>query len=309
MGSMRQAIRIAARENSDPASVLRRVNRTLCADEQNCMVTAFFGVLDLADGRLRYAMAGHPPPLVVSPERDVQLLAGRGVALGINKRFDFTTLETQLELGSALVLYTDGMVEAEHDYEKGMATLEAAVRAEAFSVGGNIARQIQERAFSGVQPRDDSALLFIGITDLSAAQRAQRLQTWRLDAKDESAAHRVKRALLWHLGEFAAPASDFAAAEAIIGELISNVARHTPGDAEVTLECDVNEATLRVCDRGKAFRSTGEHAPDVLAEGGRGLFLVRALAQQFDVVHTSEGNRVSVVLPVAVATSIPVSAA
>lgn len=309
MGSMRQAIRIAARENPDPASVLRRVNRTLCADEQNCMVTAFFGVLDLADGRMRYAMAGHPPPLVVSPERDVQLLAGRGVALGINKRFDFTTLETQLKLGSALVLYTDGMVEAEHDYEKGMATLERAVRAEASSVGGNIARQIQERAFSGVQPRDDSALLFIGITDLSLAQHAQRQQTWRLDAKDESAAHRVKRALLWHLGEFAAPASDFAAAEAIIGELISNVARHTPGDAEITLECDVSAATLRVSDRGKAFRSTGEHAPDVLSENGRGLFLVRALAQRFDVIHTPEGNRVTVTLPIAVATHAPVPAA
>lgn len=264
------------------------------------MVTAFFGVLDLADGTLRYATAGHPSPIVATPDRDLVLLKGSGVALGIYRRFDFATQETRLGLGSALVLYTDGMVEAERDYDAGMVALENAVRTEAFSVGGNIARQILERAFGPVEPKDDAAVLFIGITDLNAAQAPPRLQTWRLDAKDESSAHRVKRALLWHLGELAAPSSDFASAEAIIGELVSNVARHTPGEAEVTLECNERGATLHVSDRGRAFRSTGEHAPDVLAEGGRGLFLVRALARDFEVVHTGEGNRVSVVLPVAV---------
>lgn len=308
MGAARQAIRIAARENADPASVLRCVNRTLCADEKNRMVTAFFGVLDLRDGVLRYAVAGHPPPLVVTPESDVQTLSGKGVALGINRRFDFATHEQRLGLGSALVLYTDGMVEAEHDYDKGMEALVAAVRAEAFEAGENIARRIQERAFAGVRPNDDSALLFIGITELGAA-RAEQRQTWHLDAKDEGAAHRVKRALLWHLGEVAAAASDFGAAEAIVGELISNVARHTPGQAEVTLECDGDGATLCVSDRGRAFNCTGDRAPDVLAECGRGLFLVRALAQRFEVVHTNGGNRVSVVLPIAMTAAATVSAA
>ena len=308
MGTVRQAIRIAAREDSDPACVLRRINAALCADEQGCMVTAFFGVLDLLDGRLRYAVAGHPAPFVVTQDRDISPLPGKGIALGINRRFDYENLERRLDLGSALVLYTDGMVEAERDYGKGMEALEEAIRAETFRSGGNIARQIQERTFERVKPRDDSAVLFVGITDLSAARTAQRRRTWRFDAKDEGAAHRVKRALLWHLGELAAPASDVAAAEAIIGELVSNVARHTPGRAEITLEWDVDCATMRISDHGKPFRSTGELAPDVFAEGGRGLFLVRALAERFEVVHTSEGNRVSVVLPIVVA-PVAVSAA
>ncbi|HUY40913.1 MAG TPA: ATP-binding SpoIIE family protein phosphatase [Candidatus Dormibacteraeota bacterium] len=309
MGSARQAIRIAAREDPDPASVLRRVNHAICADDQQRMVTAFFGVLDLADGKLRYAVAGHPPPFLVTPERETSTLEGSGIALGVNRRSDFTTYELCLGLGNALVLYTDGMVEAERDYDKGMAALEAAIRVEAFSPGGNIAEQIQRRIFAGVQPRDDSAVLFVGITDLQCAPASALRQTWKLDAKDESAAHRVKRAVLWHLGEIAAPASDFAAVEAIVGELVSNVARHTPGDAEVTLECDDRSVALHVSDRGKAFRSTGEHVPDVLAEGGRGLFLVRALAERLDVVHTSAGNRVSVLLPVAIGSPLSITAA
>lgn len=309
MGAVRQAIRVAAHEDADPATVLRRVNRTLCADDQHRMVTAFFGVLDLADGMLRYATAGHPPPFVVTPDRDIRLLEGSGVALGINRRFDFTTMEARLELGTAIVLYTDGMVEVDRDYDRGLAALESAVAAEAFSAGGNIAQQIQERVFAQVRPTDDSALLFIAITDLEAAQSVTWRQAWTFDAKDEAAAHRVKRALLWNLGERAMPTSDFAAAETIIGELISNVARHTPGLAEAIVEFNENGAELVVCDRGRAFKSTGEHAPDPLAESGRGLFLVRSLARRFEVVHTVEGNRVTVLLPVAISTPINITAA
>lgn len=309
MGAVRQAIRIAAAEDPDPASVLRRVNRTLCAQENHRMVTAFFGVLDRSSGELRYAMAGHPPPFLVSPERDAMLLPGGGIALGINRRFDFTAFTASLSLGSALVLYTDGMVEAEHDYDMGMATLESVIVSETFSAGGNIAEQIQASVFSTVTPRDDAAVLFVGVTDLSAARGEPRRQRWILDAKDEAAAHRVRRALLWNLGEHAMPSSDFAAAEAIVGELLSNVARHTPGRAEIVLETSAEAATLTVSDCGAAFRSTGSQPPDVLAESGRGLFLIRALAQRFDVVHTGEGNRVTVVLPIVVASTLTAGAA
>ncbi len=309
MGAARQAIRIAAREDPYPASVLRRANRAICADDQQRIVTAFFGVLDLAYGKLRYAVAGHPPPFVITPERETSTLKGSGIALGVNRRSDFAAYEVNLGLGNALVLYTDGMVEAERDYDKGMAALEAAIRVEAFSPGGNIAEQIQRRIFAGVRPRDDSAVLFVAITDLQSAPASTLRQTWKLDAKNESAAHRVKRAVLWHLGEIAAPTSDFAAVEAIVGELVSNVARHTPGDAEVTLECDDRSVALHVSDRGKAFRSTGEHVPDVLAESGRGLFLVRALSERLDVVHTSAGNRVSVLLPVTLGSPLSSTAA
>ncbi len=165
-------------------------------------------------------------------------------------------------------------------------------------------------------------ILGIAVTLLATAANARRLgagqavrpaparcHTWQLDAKNGNAAHRVKRALLWHLGEIASPTSDFAAVEAIIGELVSNVARHTPGPAEVTIECDDRAARLVVCDRGKPFHSTGEHVPDVLSETGRGLFLIRSLAQHVRVEHTGHGNRISVLLPIAVNAPVPVPAA
>jgi serine phosphatase RsbU (regulator of sigma subunit)/anti-sigma regulatory factor (Ser/Thr protein kinase) len=300
MGSVRQAIRIAAREDADPGCVLERVNRLLCADEEHCMVSAFFGVLDLTSGRLRYAMAGHPPPIVVSPNRKTEPLDGRGFILGINRRAEFTTYETKLGIGYGIVLYTDGVVEAERDYFGGLDKLEAAIRADAFTAGGNIAELIQRRVFRNVKPRDDSAILFVGVTALSGISEPARTRTWRLNAKDKTSAHRVKRALLWHLGEFAAPGSDFAAVEAIVGELMSNVARHTPGDAEITLAYADHAVDLHVSDRGKPFKNTGEYPPDLLAESGRGLYLVRALAEGIRVEHAPRGNRITVKLPVTV---------
>lgn len=308
MGGVRQAVRIAAREDSDPARVLRRVNHLLCASEERSMVTAFFGTLDLTDGTLSYASAGHPPPIVIRQDRATEHLDGSGILLGVESRAEFVTRTVRLGVGSGLVLYTDGIVEAERDYDAGLRKLVAAIRTEAFSAGGNIAELIQRRVFAGVEPQDDSAILFVGITELGERVEPGLVRRWNLDAKSAASAHRIKRALLWHLGEIASPISDFAAVETIVGELISNVARHTPGEAEVMLECCGDEVRLHVVDRGEPFEHAGDHAPDLLAENGRGLFLVRRLSRRVRVERTTEGNRVSVLLPVSLGVPLAVPA-
>jgi serine phosphatase RsbU (regulator of sigma subunit)/anti-sigma regulatory factor (Ser/Thr protein kinase) len=308
MGGVRQAVRIAAREDPDPARVLRRVNHLLCSSEERCMVTAFFGTLDLTTGTLTYASAGHPAPIVIRPDRATELLDGSGILLGVENRAEFLNRTVKLGVGSGIVLYTDGIVEAERDYDAGLQKLEAAIRAEAFSAGGNIAELIQRRVFAGVEPQDDSAILFVGITELGERTEPGLVRRWPLDAKNASSAHRVKRALLWHLGEIASPLSDFAAVETIVGELISNVARHTPGEAEVILECAGEEVRLQMVDRGCAFDNAGDRAPDLLAENGRGLFLVRQLSRSVFVECTPEGNRVSVLLPVTLGVPLAVPA-
>lgn len=308
MGGVRQAVRIAAREDPNPARVLKRVNHLLCSSEEQCMVTAFFGTLDLSDGTLTYASAGHPAPIVIRPDRATELLDGSGIILGVENRADFVTRTVKLDVGAGIVLYTDGVVEAERDYDAGLRKLEAAVRAEAFSAGGNIAELIQRRVFAGVEPQDDSAILFVGITELSEHSVPGLVRRWTLDAKNASSAHRAKRALLWYLGDIASPLSDFAAAETIVGELISNVARHTPGEAEILLECGGDEVRLHVIDRGSAFDHVGDRAPDLFAECGRGLFLVRKLSRSVRVEHTPEGNRVSVLLPVSLGVPMAVPA-
>lgn len=297
MGAVRQSIRTVARDDDDPAGIMRKVNRVLCADEGTSVVTAFVGLLDLRTGTLRYALAGHPPPMVLRPAHDIGLLPGEGFVLGVDPRARFQTFETQLDVGSGVVLYTDGLVEAERDYFKGMTQLEEAAASEYSDPSPNIAEGIQRRVFAHAAPRDDSALLFIGITGLSVEPPSPERQGWRLDARDESSAHRVKRALLWQLGGFASADADLGTIEAIFGELLSNVKRHTPGPADITLERGAEGAVLSFADDGPPFSINGHAQPDLMAESGRGLFMLRALARDVSVQRVGDRNLVAVALP------------
>ena len=76
-------------------------------------VTALVAELDLDSGRLRWVVAGHPPPLLVRGGRVVKELSrppNTLLGLGLNK--DLTVHEEALEPGDRLVLYSDGVVEA-----------------------------------------------------------------------------------------------------------------------------------------------------------------------------------------------------
>ncbi|MFN2461970.1 MAG: ATP-binding protein [Candidatus Velthaea sp.] len=58
---------------------------------------------------------------------------------------------------------------------------------------------------------------------------------------------------------------------------------------------------LHVEDAGPPFAINGHVMPDLFAESGRGMFLVRTLARELELSRTGSGNRVSVVLPMKVA--------
>jgi serine phosphatase RsbU (regulator of sigma subunit)/anti-sigma regulatory factor (Ser/Thr protein kinase) len=305
MGAVRQSIRTAARADDDPAVVLRHVNRVLCADESDAFVTAFFAVYDLVGATLRYAIAGHPPPLVVRADGEIALLEGEGLVLGVDPHAHFDAYRAAIGGGSAIVFYTDGLVEVERDVIRGTRRLEDAVRAELLAPSANVAEGIQRRIFEHAKPHDDSAVLFIGGTPAGASSQPER-HVWAFDARDEFAAARVKRAFLWRLAGFGSREWDLAAIEAIYGELASNVRRHTPGAATIVLERSSSEAVLHVEDRGAPFSFDHAECPDLLAESGRGLFMIKTLAVTARVERTAGGNRVSVVLP-RIATETPLA--
>jgi len=301
MGNARQAIRTLAYIDDDPATVMKYVNRALCRDEEGLMVTALFATFDMLDGSLRYCFAGHPPPMIARTGGAVEALVGEGIVLGVDPTAEFETLRCTLEIGSALILYTDGVVEAERDYFGGLAHLREAIEEEYRDASHNIAEAIARRVFARCLPSDDAALLFVGVTALGSSALHTRRRVWQVDARAEESTRRVKRALLWHLGEIAVGANDLAASELVVSELLGNVARHTPGPAQVTLEWKGGVATVSVFDRGGPFSMPPENAAaEVLAEGGRGLILLRALSRNVTIERTDGGNCVMAVLPITV---------
>jgi sigma-B regulation protein RsbU (phosphoserine phosphatase) len=105
---------VASRE-ADPGAVLDRVNRSLCRDNDAGMfVTAVAGVLDLASGELVFALAGHEPPVLVPATSPPKVLpAEGGRVLGLIEASDFPLNRIRLGPGDAVVLYTDGVSEAQ----------------------------------------------------------------------------------------------------------------------------------------------------------------------------------------------------
>jgi hypothetical protein len=159
MGATRQMVRTAARKDDDPSAVLGRVNRRLFAEDHGLLVTAFYGVLDTATGRLRYGLAGHPPPLVVDAETGTHYLSGEGLMLGLDPHAAYTKGEINLHPQSTLVLYTDGLVEAGRDLPHGLEQLAATATTVIRTNPPNAAEAIHAAMLGDAPAHDDAAVL------------------------------------------------------------------------------------------------------------------------------------------------------
>ena len=128
MGQLRSAVRSYALLESDPAALLARLNHFQFSMAWDDMATVLLAVIDPSSATISYASAGHPPPLVVGPEGDAAyLVGGRGAPLGALERAPYTTATAELEPGSTLVFYTDGLIEQRGEHpDKGLGRLRAA---------------------------------------------------------------------------------------------------------------------------------------------------------------------------------------
>ncbi|MGW1744657.1 PP2C family protein-serine/threonine phosphatase [Streptomyces sp. NPDC002092] len=112
MGQLRTALRAYAIEETSPAQILTRLHRMLCHQQPNLYATAMIARFRPDDLQVTWAAAGHPPAVLRAPGGAVRVLDDRpGVMLGVPIPFEYTDHTTEIEPGSTLVLYTDGLIE------------------------------------------------------------------------------------------------------------------------------------------------------------------------------------------------------
>ena len=117
MMSIRSQMRAAAILRQQPGDALRDVNDLFCADNDALMfVTVLYAIYDPASGEFNYANGGHNPPLLVRRDSDCpEVLAYTGgVVLGAMSGLDYDQASIKLAPGDAVLLYTDGLTEAEN---------------------------------------------------------------------------------------------------------------------------------------------------------------------------------------------------
>jgi serine phosphatase RsbU (regulator of sigma subunit) len=114
MAGLQASFRIFCKGDPRPADLVMQLNDALKETlPQSKFVTLFVGRLDTATGIIEYANAGHNPPLWVR-STGVEELADTDLVLGVVTRAEYRHRTLQLAAGDSLVLFTDGLTEAEN---------------------------------------------------------------------------------------------------------------------------------------------------------------------------------------------------
>jgi sigma-B regulation protein RsbU (phosphoserine phosphatase) len=164
MASVHSLMRASASARLAPSTVCSTVNDELCKrTAAGRFVSFFYCTYDVTRRRLVYANAGHLPPCLVHSDGTTSWLAPCGPVLGVFPDGRFEQVEIQLNTGDRLVLFTDGITEAQ-DQEGGEFGEERLLRL-ALQTRHMSARDVQRtildaaRAFAGGTFADDATLI------------------------------------------------------------------------------------------------------------------------------------------------------
>jgi serine/threonine-protein kinase RsbW len=276
MGQLRSAIRALASAEAGPARLLERLDAFVGRVESARMATVAYAEITLSTGAVRYACAGHLPPLVQSPGESPRLLwGGRSAPLGARAGRTVRLEETVLlPVGSRLLLYTDGLIERrDRPLDEGFALLatEFAARRDAPLPGlpAGLAA-----ALVGTEHRDDVCLLCIAFGTQQRLARAIAADAghiaWlRKDLRGWLTAHRVdedsRHALL------------LACSEAVANAIEHGYRGDPSGVVEVAATVLPGAIEVVVHDRGTWRPQRTDSAR------GRGLALIRELMDHVSV--------------------------
>lgn len=165
----RAAFRFVGALDLPMEEVVGRVNDCLCDGNKNDMfVTLFAGCLDIAKGELSYCNAGHNPIVVIPPAGKASFLkAEPNLAAGLVADFPYKSGKIELQPGSRLVLYTDGVTEAERKNktqfgDKALLSWAGSLYAEASAEAAVMDLYSRVKSFThGAEQNDDITILSV----------------------------------------------------------------------------------------------------------------------------------------------------
>jgi signal transduction histidine kinase/DNA-binding response OmpR family regulator len=283
MGQLRNALRAYILEGFDCGPALTRLNRLVDNLGRRQFATVVCVRFDPATRQLHYSSAGHPSPVLAAPGELGTFLysSALGPPIGALSDVAYPTLETTLEPGSRLLLYTDGLVEhRRYGIDSGLAELSTDIAKPAEHVEdlldallAKAARQIR---------RDDIALLALEATEpqeflLQLPADPTRLSVLRRRLEDFLTAHGV-------------PDADVFDLTVAVSEAAANAIEHPiePAEPVITIEASMQDDAVVV-----TVRDTGTWRPASAAGfRGRGLALIGALSE-LSVARSESGTAVT----------------
>ena len=284
MGRLRTAIRTLAMLELPPAESLHQLNEIMEAmgDREPHFATCAYALYDAVAGTCEIASAGHLPPLLVKPDGKSQYLdIAPAPPLGVGD--GMVSSETfEIEDGSLLVLYTDGLVESRgQDIDDGLARLQEGFTSEsATRPVDDLCKSILTGAYADHQ-RDDIAVLMARLSRINTGHQ----ENWTLPSELTSAGQaraQVREPLeRWDLDSL------LPVTQLLVSELVTNAIRYTEGDVTLRLVLE-SSLTLEVLDISPALPRLRHAARD--DERGRGLQIVSQLSHRWGARRTPSGK-------------------
>jgi PAS domain S-box-containing protein len=284
MGRIRNALQFCAIEGLSPGSILQRLNDNFGMLGDGDMATVLIALYDPRTGTLRFASAGHPPPLLRRPDADPEYLGGtRGAPLCAVDDMLYPDIETTVPPGSLLLLYTDGLIERRGEsLDVGLERLATAVR-DAPEKLEEVADHLLDRLLGGTSPDDDVALLVARLLP-APAEFSLRL----------SAQPRELGVLRTHLREWldrvGSSPTERGEITLAVNEAAANAVEHAYGlrDGDFAVEGNVNDGIVAV-----VVRDFGRWYERVTHTRGRGINLMRSLMDDVEVERGIGGTVVT----------------
>ena len=168
MANLQAVLRTLAAANLSPCEICSRLNlHLLQVTDESKFATFFYGDWNQREMRLRYVNAGHHWPIFLGSSQGRRLKVG-GIPLGLFPEAEFQMGEAMLQPGDLLVLYSDGISEANsaRGEEFGESRLEATIEKYRHEPLAEIQRRALEavRLWSEGEPEDDMTLLIVRAT-------------------------------------------------------------------------------------------------------------------------------------------------
>ncbi len=284
MGRLRTAIHTLAMLELPPAETLQQLNELMqeLGVREPHFATCVYAIYDAVSGSCELASAGHLPPLLVRPDGTTELLdISPAPPLGVGSG-PIQSRVVEIDDGSLLVLYTDGLVERRtEDIDVGLAKLR-----EIFGPGSadRPLEDLCKATLAGVyadQQRDDIALLIARLRRIPE----DNFVTWKLSSELTSA-HRARTLIRrpmkrWGLTEL------IPAAELLASELVTNAVRYAQGQIGLRLILE-GGLVIEVLDDSAALPRLRH--PDDDEERGRGLQVVSQIAQRWGARRAVSGK-------------------
>ena len=306
MAVTRSLFRNIASYATRPNEIVSALNSALSDGNETIMfVTIFVGVLDLATGRLHYCNGGHESPLLVG--RDVGTLpCDANLAAGVVNGFTFSMQEADIDSGTTIFLYTDGLNEAENAQHAQFGEQRIFDVANQMLDRGthdplSLIREMNEAVHhfvGGAEQSDDLTMLAIQYNKPQQTAKLQRSITLNnnLDEVPQLAAFVDEVCEEAGLDMSLTMSLNLAIEEAVVNVIDYAYPEGTPGKVCIEAVVDDQQLSFVISDWGVPFDPTTRGEVDTTLSvderpiGGLGIHLVRQIMDSISYERTDEKN-------------------